>query len=123
MSRWVASASCPTAVSRLTISSLIATLRCFPPVQPIAARRIQLANAQGRVPAPLRLLFTLTQGKGRMAPEPGRGFYVVKVNKIVPDNAMARRFRDLAGMLNQRVAAAVETVDLAVSGLTIRMKG
>ncbi|MDY1006797.1 MULTISPECIES: bifunctional adenosylcobinamide kinase/adenosylcobinamide-phosphate guanylyltransferase [unclassified Sphingomonas] len=42
---------------------------------------------------------------------------------IVPDNAMARRFRDLAGMLNQRVAAAVETVDLAVSGLTIRMKG
>ena len=42
---------------------------------------------------------------------------------IVPDNAMARRFRDLAGMLNQRVAAVVETVDLAVSGLTIRMKG
>jgi len=60
----------------------------LPPVQPIAARRIQLANAQGRVPAPLRLLFTLTQGKSRMASEPGRGFYVVKVDKIVPGNAM-----------------------------------
>jgi peptidyl-prolyl cis-trans isomerase D len=59
----------------------------LPPVRPIAARRIQLANAQGQVPPPLRLLFTLTQGKSRMAPEPGRGFYVVKVNKIVPGNA------------------------------------
>jgi peptidyl-prolyl cis-trans isomerase D len=59
----------------------------LPPVRPIAARRIQLANAQGQVPAPLRLLFTLTQGKSRMAPEPGRGFYVVKVTKIVPGNA------------------------------------
>ena len=26
-----------------------------------------------------------------MAPEPGRGFYVVKVNKIVPGNAMLQR--------------------------------
>jgi peptidyl-prolyl cis-trans isomerase D len=59
----------------------------LPPVRPIAARRIQLANAQGQVPAPLRLLFTLTAGKSRVAPEPGRGFYVVKVNKIVPGNA------------------------------------
>lgn len=60
----------------------------LPPVRPIAARRIQLANAQGQVPVPLRLLFTLTHGKSRMAPEPGRGFYVVKVDKIVPGNAM-----------------------------------
>ena len=59
----------------------------LPPVRPIAARRIQLANAQGQVPAPLRLLFTLTQGKSKIAAEPGRGFYVVKVNKIVPGNA------------------------------------
>lgn len=42
---------------------------------------------------------------------------------IVPDNALARAFRDLAGMVNQRVAAAVDTVDLAVSGLTLRLKG
>ncbi len=59
----------------------------LPPVRPIAARRIQLTNSPDQVPVPLRLLFTLTQGKSRMAPEPGRGFYVVKVNKIVPGNA------------------------------------
>ena len=35
-SRWVTSASSPAARSRLTISSVIATLRCLPPVQPIA---------------------------------------------------------------------------------------
>lgn len=60
----------------------------LPPVRPIAARRIQLANLQGQVPVPLKLLFTLTQGKSKVAPEPGRGFYVVKVNKVVPGNAM-----------------------------------
>ena len=56
-----------------------------------------------------------------------RGRLVLVTNEvgmgIVPDNALARRFRDLAGTINQRVAAEVETVDLAVSGLTIRMKG
>lgn len=41
---------------------------------------------------------------------------------IVPDNVLARRFRDLAGEINQRVAAAVENVDLAVAGLTLRVK-
>ena len=35
-SRWVASASSPMARSRVTISSDIATLRCLPPVQPMA---------------------------------------------------------------------------------------
>ena len=61
----------------------------LPPVRPIAARRIQLAQAQGQVPPPLRLLFTLVQGKSQVAAEPtGHGFYVVKVTKIVPGNAM-----------------------------------
>jgi peptidyl-prolyl cis-trans isomerase D len=57
-------------------------------VRPIAARRIQLAQAQGPVPPPLRLLFTLADGKSQAVPEPtGKGFYVVKVTKIVPGNA------------------------------------
>ena len=61
----------------------------LPPVQRIAARRIQLAGANGQVPPPLRLLFTLTQGKSQMVRDPGgHGFYVVKVTKIVPGNAM-----------------------------------
>jgi peptidyl-prolyl cis-trans isomerase D len=61
----------------------------LPPVQPLAARRIQIAAQNGQVPAPLRLLFTLAQGKSRMLPDPGgRGFYVVKTNVIVPGNAL-----------------------------------
>lgn len=61
----------------------------LPPVRPIAARRIQLAQAQGQVPPPLRLLFTLVSGKSRSIAEPtGKGFYVVKVTKITPGNAL-----------------------------------
>jgi adenosylcobinamide kinase / adenosylcobinamide-phosphate guanylyltransferase len=41
---------------------------------------------------------------------------------IVPDNALARRFRDEAGLINQRVAAAVGEVQLVVAGLPLRVK-
>lgn len=41
---------------------------------------------------------------------------------IVPDNALARRFRDAAGLLNQRIARAVDRVDLVVAGLARRWK-
>jgi peptidyl-prolyl cis-trans isomerase D len=61
----------------------------LPPVHPLAARRIQMANAQGQIPAPLKILFSLGQGKSRMFPDPeGRGFLIVKVDKIVPGNIM-----------------------------------
>ena len=61
----------------------------LPAVRQIGARRIQIATAQGPVPAPLQVLFTLGQGKSKMFPDPeGRGFYIVKVDKIVPGNAL-----------------------------------
>lgn len=42
---------------------------------------------------------------------------------IVPDNALARRFRDAAGMLNQRLAAVCDATDLVVAGLPLRLRG
>ena len=41
---------------------------------------------------------------------------------IVPDNALARRFRDEAGLINQRVAAAANEVQLVAAGLSLRLK-
>jgi len=41
---------------------------------------------------------------------------------IVPDNALARRFRDAAGTVNQWVAGAADEVHLAVCGLPLKVK-
>ncbi|GAA2874641.1 adenosylcobinamide kinase/adenosylcobinamide-phosphate guanylyltransferase [Aminobacter niigataensis] len=41
---------------------------------------------------------------------------------IVPDNALARRFRDDTGRLNQKVAAAADEVLFMVSGLPMKVK-
>jgi peptidyl-prolyl cis-trans isomerase D len=63
----------------------------LPPVQPLALRRLQIATARGPVPPVMKMLFVLSQGKSRMFPDPqGRGFFIVKVDKITPGNAMAQ---------------------------------
>jgi adenosylcobinamide kinase/adenosylcobinamide-phosphate guanylyltransferase len=41
---------------------------------------------------------------------------------IVPENALARRFRDEAGRLNQRIAAVANEVLFVAAGLAVRMK-
>lgn len=42
---------------------------------------------------------------------------------IVPDNEIARKFRDMAGLLNQRVAEVADEVFLLVSGIPLKVKG
>lgn len=42
---------------------------------------------------------------------------------IVPDNALARVFRDEAGRVNQRLAEVADRVIFVAAGLPIRMKG
>lgn len=42
---------------------------------------------------------------------------------IVPEHLLARRFRDIAGRVNQRLAAAARQVHWVVSGIDMKIKG
>lgn len=58
---------------------------------------------------------------------PSLDFHVLLVTNevgwsIVPDNALARQFRDLAGWANQRLAASASEVVLTVAGLPMTIK-
>ena len=72
--------------------------------QDVAAAVAGLVEAVGRFPGTLWLVSN----------EVGFG--------IVPDNALARRFRDEAGRLHQALAQAADAVSLVVAGLTLRLK-
>ena len=56
---------------------------------------------------------------------PGRVLFVANEVGlgIVPENPLGRRFRDLAGLLNQAVAARCDRVTLVAAGLPIVLKG
>jgi adenosylcobinamide kinase/adenosylcobinamide-phosphate guanylyltransferase len=41
---------------------------------------------------------------------------------IVPDNALSRMFRDIAGSANQTLAAAADEVHVVISGIPLRLK-
>ncbi len=55
-----------------------------------------------------------------------RGRLIVVSNEvgmgIIPENPLARRFRDLAGRANQIMAGAADEVMLAVAGMPLRLK-
>lgn len=55
----------------------------------------------------------------------GPHFYLVSNEVgmgIVPDNALSRRFRDLTGTLNQRIAALADEVFLVIAGIPVKVK-
>ena len=77
----------------------------LPPVRPVNARRIQLNQADPNVVAPLKMLFTLAEGKSRLVADPrGRAFFVVKNLKITPGNALSN-----PALIAQTQAAFQET--------------
>lgn len=41
---------------------------------------------------------------------------------IVPENSLARQFRDMAGLVNQQVARAVDKVVVSMAGIPIQIK-
>jgi len=55
-----------------------------------------------------------------------RGAVILVANEvglgIVPDNALARRFRDAAGIVNQKIAAVANEVQLLAAGLPLCLK-
>ena len=90
----LARASAATVAARLaagqSMASAIVGTRAIPP-RPLATRRISLAQAGPDAATPLKLLFSLGQGRSRMIADPqGRGFYVVRTDKIIPGNAGAQ---------------------------------
>lgn len=42
---------------------------------------------------------------------------------IVPENAVARQFRDLAGQMNQKIAGIADEAYLVVAGIAMKIKG
>jgi adenosylcobinamide kinase/adenosylcobinamide-phosphate guanylyltransferase len=72
--------------------------------EPILGAVDELARAAARAPSPV-VIVTNEVGAG-----------------IVPENALARRFRDLAGLGNQRLAQAADEVWLVAAGIPLRLK-
>ena len=77
------------AAKGMSLSQAVAEAKAgLPPVSPMQARRMQISQASADAAAPLKMLFTLAQGKSRMVADPqGRGFFVVKTNKVIPGDA------------------------------------
>jgi adenosylcobinamide kinase / adenosylcobinamide-phosphate guanylyltransferase len=75
------------------------------------------------------LLDTLRQLKSPAAGDPDSGFcslYIVSNEVgmgIVPENETARKFRDMAGILNQKIAEVSDEAYMMVAGIPMKMKG
>lgn len=62
-----------------------------PAPETVSFRRLQLTQMQGQVPAPVRMLFSLAQGKSRLVAAPGnQGYFIVKLDRITPGDALSQ---------------------------------
>ena len=93
----------------------------LPAPQPAKARRLEVAQAQGRVPPPLTLLFSIPEKRARSLQMDERGgWYVVAVTKIISGDArtvpslIQATQEQLSGVIGdeyvQQFAAAVRAV-------------
>lgn len=63
----------------------------LPAVKPLAAARADLARNQQGAPPPLVLLFNMAPGTAKLLEAPGgQGWYVIKLDKVIPGNANAQ---------------------------------
>jgi peptidyl-prolyl cis-trans isomerase D len=78
----------------------------LPPVQPAGARRLELAQAQGKAPPPLSMMFAMPQKHARALQVDGKqGWYVVYLDKIVSGDA--RTAPGLIQATQQQLSGAV----------------
>lgn len=84
----------------------------LPAPRPLVLRRIDITTSREPVPEPVRMLFSLIEGKSRMVADPrASALAIVKLNKIVPGNAIlqpgliAQVQRDFSQPMAQEYAA------------------
>ena len=74
------------------------------------------------------LMDVLTGNKSKIEmdrPSPESPIFIVSNEVgmgIVPDNEIARRFRDMAGLLNQKIAEIADEVYITFSGIPVKVK-
>ena len=90
--RAVAAAIAAKAARNIPLTQAVAEAGvALPKVDQIALRRIDMAQMGDQIPSPVRMLFSLAAGKSRMVAAPnGQAFYVIRVLKIVPGNALTQ---------------------------------
>lgn len=84
-----------------------------------------LRNVRAIHESPLQQYHNSELCKGEAAPRPYSKLFIVSNEVgmgIVPDNELARRFRDLAGHLNQQVAGIADEVYLVTAGVPLKIK-
>lgn len=84
-----------------------------------------LSNTLLEMENPEAHIHSFLEGLNALSGAEGKHLYLVSNETgmgIVPDNALSRRFRDLAGTLNQSVAALAEDVFLVMAGIPVKIK-